>query len=194
MTTPMFCLQSETDTAWITLVSDNLDKLLADHAYCERKAAASAMSLIGRYPDDTFLVPQLIKLAQEEMEHFERIYHVLMARGYKLGADSKDPYVQELMPLSRHGGIPGLIDRLLISSLIEARSAERFFLLAEHLPDAELRALYKDLAVSESRHYGFFVHLAAHYAPREEIEARLAELAAQEAQIVARLPVAARMH
>lgn len=190
----MFCLQSDTDPSWITLVKDNVDKLLADHAYCERKAAASAMSLIGRFPDDRFLVPQLIKLAQEEMEHFERIYQVLAQRDLPLGADSKDPYVQELLPLGRQGGVPGLIDRLLISSLIEARSAERFFLLAEHLDDPELRALYKDLAVSESRHYGFFVHLASHYAPRETVEARLAELAREEAAIVARLPVQARMH
>jgi tRNA-(ms[2]io[6]A)-hydroxylase len=190
----MFCLQSKTDDKWLALVIANVDKLLADHAYCEKKAAASAMSLIGRYPDDEFLVPKMIELAREELEHFERIYTVLRERGGSLGNIDKDPYVQELLPLCRKNGTEALIDRLLVASLIEARSAERFFLLAEHLPDADLRALYRELAVTESGHHTTFVNLAFHYAGREEVKARLAELSAEEAAIVERLPVAPRMH
>lgn len=190
----MFCLQSETDAQWLEVVLANVDKLLADHAYCEKKAAASAMSLIGRYHDDRFLVPQMLKLAQEELEHFERLYTILTERNISLGTIDKDPYVAELLPLCRKHGTEALIDRLLVSSLIEARSAERFFLLAEHLPDPELRALYKDLSTTEARHHTLFVNLANHYAPREEIKARLAELSTEEAAIVARLPVAPRMH
>lgn len=190
----MFCLQSKTDAQWLEVVLADVDALLADHAYCEKKAAASAMSLIGRYPDDPVLVPQMIRLAQEELEHFERIYHVITARGGKLGQIDKDPYVQELLPLCRKQGVEALIDRLLVASLIEARSAERFFLLAEHLPDADLRALYQELAATESGHHTQFVNLAYHYAPREVVKARLAELSREEAAIVARLPVAPRMH
>ncbi len=190
----MFCLKSETEQRWLDVVLADVDALLADHAYCEKKAAASAMSLIARCPDDEVLVPAMLALAKEELEHFELLWKVLKARGVALGPMDKDPYVAALMPLARKHGDEGLIDRLLISSLIEARSAERFFLLAEHLPDPALRALYKDLSTTESRHHTTFVNLAANYAPRETIRARLAELADLEAAIVARLPVAARMH
>jgi tRNA-(ms[2]io[6]A)-hydroxylase len=190
----MFCLQSDTDQQWIDLVIANTDKLLADHAYCEQKAAASAMSLINKYPDDPFLVKAMLKLAHEELEHFELLYDLLQARGIPLGGIDKDPYVAELLPLCRKHGKESLIDRLLVASLIEARSAERFRLLADHLPDPELRALYKDLFVTESRHHTQFVNLAYHYAPREEVKARLDELSTLEAAIVARLPIAPRMH
>jgi tRNA-(ms[2]io[6]A)-hydroxylase len=190
----MFCLESITDPAWTELVISQVDRLLVDHAYCEKKAAATALSLIGKYPDDTFLVPHLLALAHEELEHFERLYSLLVARGIPLGHVDKDPYVGELLPLARKQGVEGLIDRLLISSLIEARSAERFFLLADALPDPELRALYADLSVTESRHHTLFVTLAQNYAPKEIIRARLKELASAEAAIVARLPIAARMH
>jgi tRNA-(ms[2]io[6]A)-hydroxylase len=190
----MFCLQSETDRAWLELVIANVDKLLADHAYCEQKAAASAMSLINKYPDDPELVATMLRLAHEELEHFELLYNLLQKRGIPLGAIDKDPYVAELLPLCRKHGMEALVDRLLVASLIEARSAERFFLLADHLPDPELRAMYKDLSVTESRHHTLFVNLAGNYAPREEVKTRLAELSEQEAAIVARLPVAPRMH
>lgn len=191
---PMFCLQVATDPRWLALVREHVDALLADHAYCEKKACATAMSLIGKYPDDHHLVPRMLKLAQEELEHFERLYTVLMARGVKLGYVDRDPYVGELLPLGRKEGLPALIDRLLISSLIEARSAERFFLLADGLDDPDLRALYKDLATTESRHHTVFVQLAGHYAPIAEVRDRLAELAREEAAIIARLPIVARMH
>lgn len=190
----MFCLKSETPAEWLQVVLADVDKLLADHAYCEKKAAASAMSLIAKCPDDPILVPAMIDLAREELEHFERLWKVLQGRGVPLGPMDKDPYVAELLPLARKQGDEALIDRLLISSLIEARSAERFFILADHLPDPELRAMYQELSVTESRHHTAFVNLANHYAPRETIKARLNELAEQEAAIVARLPVAPRMH
>ncbi|MFN3428857.1 MAG: tRNA-(ms[2]io[6]A)-hydroxylase [Candidatus Sericytochromatia bacterium] len=190
----MFCLQSATDSEWLELVIANTDKLLADHAYCEQKAAASAMSLINKYPDDPFLVKAMLKLAHEELEHFELLYDLLQRRGIPLGTIDKDPYVVALLPLCRKHGKDALVDRLLVASLIEARSAERFRLLADHLPDEELRAMYKDLFITESRHHTVFVNLAANYAPKEAVKARLDELSKQEAEIVARLPVAPRMH
>ncbi|MEB3285258.1 MAG: tRNA-(ms[2]io[6]A)-hydroxylase [Candidatus Sericytochromatia bacterium] len=191
----MFCLKSETEDRWLKAVLANVEGLLADHAYCEKKAAASAMSLIARHPDDPVLVPAMLDLAREELEHFERIWRILQARNISLGAMDRDPYVTELMPLARkHGPTESLVDRLLISSLIEARSAERFFLLADHLPDPDLRGLYRELSTTEARHHTQFVNLAMEYAPRETVRQRLAELSEAEASIVARLPVAARMH
>ena len=103
-------------------------------------------------------------------------------------------YVAELLPVCRKHGKESRIDRLLVASLIEARSAERFRLLADHLPDPELREMYKDLFITESRHHTLFVNLAYNYASREEVKARLDELSTLEAAIVARLPVAPRMH
>src|SRR5687768_9639532 len=100
----MFCLKSETDQAWLDAVLADVDALLADHAYCEKKAAASAMSLIARCPDDEALVPVMIDLAREELEHFERLWKLLKARGVDLGPMDKDPYVAELMPLARKQG------------------------------------------------------------------------------------------
>lgn len=191
----MFCLKSETEARWLEAVQADVDALLVDHAWCEKKAAASAMSLIARHPDDPVLVPAMMALAHEELEHFERLWTLLRARGVSLGTMDKDPYVTELMPLIRKGdATEGLVDRLLVSSLIEARSAERFFILAEHLEDAELRAMYRDLAATESRHHTTFVNLAMAYAPREAVRERLAALSEQEAAIVARLPVSPRMH
>jgi tRNA-(ms[2]io[6]A)-hydroxylase len=190
----MFCLQSETDREWLDLVVANVDKLLVDHAFREQTAAAPAISLINNYPDDPELVTTMLKLAHEELEHFELLYNVLQQRGIPLGNIDKDPYVAELLKLCRKNGKESLIDRLLVASLIEARSAERFFLLADHLPDPDLRAMYKDLSVTESRHHTVFVNLAGNHASRDEIKARLAELSDEEAAIVARLPVAPRMH
>ncbi|MEB3221061.1 MAG: tRNA-(ms[2]io[6]A)-hydroxylase [Candidatus Sericytochromatia bacterium] len=191
----MFCLKSETEARWLEAVQADVDALLADHAWCEKKAAASAMSLIARHPDDPVLVPAMLALAHEELEHFDRLWQLLQARGVSLGGMDKDPYVAALMPLVRKGDASeALVDRLLVSSLIEARSAERFFLLAEHLADAALRELYRELATTEARHHTTFVNLAMHYAPREAVRARLAELSEQEAVIVAQMPVAARMH
>lgn len=191
---PMSSLKEPTEQRWLDLVLRHTDKLLADHAQCEKKAAATAMSLIAKYPDDRALVTSMLHLAQEELEHFARLYAVLNERGIALGRIESDPYVKELLKLNRPHGVEHLVDRLLIMSLVEARSCERFVLLAQHLPDPDLRALYHELSFSEAGHHQLFVSLAGHHMPKAMVAQRLEELAVQEAEILRRLPVAPRMH
>jgi tRNA-(ms[2]io[6]A)-hydroxylase len=172
----------------------HLDQVLVDHAWCEQKAAASAMSLIVKVPSNRHLVVSMTHLAHEELEHFERIHRVLERRGVPLGRMDADPYVKELLKLGRPSGPGHLIDRLLILSLVEARSCERFVLLADHLSDPELSGLYRELSFSEAGHYRLFVNLACQIAPRTEVLERLDALAEEEVKILARLPITPRMH
>lgn len=187
-------LQAPTDPRWIKVALAHLDQLLVDHAWCEQKAAASAMSLIVKVPENRNLVVSMTHLAHEELQHFERLHEILLRRGIPLTRMDADPYVKELLKLGRTAPDAHLIDRLLLLSLVEARSCERFVLLAENLPDAELASLYRELSYSEAGHYRLFVNLACQIAPRAEIMERLAALAAEEVKILSRLPITPRMH
>lgn len=190
----MTCLKAPTDERWLNQVLRHPEQLLVDHAHCEQKAAATAMSLIARYPDDRVLVRSMLHLAQEELEHFARLLAVLEARNLSLGRIAPDRYVKELLALGRPHGVEHLVDRLLVLSLVEARSCERFVLLAKHLPDPELRTLYHELSFSEAGHHQLFVSLAGHYLPKAVVAERLDELTIREAEILLRLPPAPRMH
>lgn len=171
----------------------DLDSLLDDHAHCEKKAAASALSLIVGYPGHDELVRRLSALAVEELQHFRMVHERLLARGRSLGGDKGDPYAKKLLSLARpnHGR---LTDRLLLLGLIEARSRERLGLLAENLPDPELARFYQQLSEAEARHADMFRELAAIYDERKAVEERLAVLARAEAEIVASLPLSPRIH
>ena len=188
-------LASSTDPGWVPLVLSRMDEVLRDHAHCEKKAAAQAMSLVSTFPERRLLVQRLTRLAQEELTHFRQVYDRLVARGSELGRDRGDPYAQALRKLVRHGREEHrLIDQLLVAALIEARSHERLRLLGEHLEDPELAGFYRTLARAEEGHARLFVDLAAEYAPRDEVLARLAELAEAEGAIVAGLPLRAAIH
>lgn len=191
---PMTCLENPTDSRWLEVVMSATDRLLADHTQCEQKAAASAMSLIAKYPSEPPLVRSMIHLAQEELDHFERLYKILEQSNISLGLIEADLYVKELLELNRPQGREHLVDRLLILSLVEARSCERFVLLANALPDPELKTLYHELSYSGAGHHHLFVSLAGHYHPMERVAERLDELVTLEADIVRRLPVSPRMH
>ncbi|HEY9856615.1 MAG TPA: tRNA-(ms[2]io[6]A)-hydroxylase [Stenomitos sp.] len=190
----MTCLKAPTDDRWLEQVLRHPERLLADHAHCEKKAAATAMSLMAKYPDDRVLVRSMLHLAQEELEHFARLYAVLEQRNLPLGYMEQDRYVKELLTLCRPQGVEHTVDRLLVFSLVEARSCERFVLLAKHLPDPELQALYHELSFSEAGHHQLFVSLAGHYQPKTVVAERLDELTTQEAEILRRLPPGPRMH
>jgi tRNA-(ms[2]io[6]A)-hydroxylase len=168
--------------------------VLRDHAHCERKAAASAMALVNWYPSHEVLVRRLTKLAQEELRHFREVHRVIVERGLTLTRDSGDPYVQRLLTHVRHPSDQRRMDRLLVSSLIEARSSERLQLLAGALGDDPLGFFYKALATAERGHYTLFVDLAALYDAPEAVASRLEVLAAAEADIVASLPIEPRIH
>jgi tRNA-(ms[2]io[6]A)-hydroxylase len=186
-------LRSSTDPRWLEVAVADLDATLADHAHCEKKAAASALKLVADHPDAPELVRALARLAQEELQHFLAVVAELTRRGRALGSDEGDPYARALLGLVRSGP-HRLLDRLLVAALIEARSCERLALLAGALEHPRLRELYRRLARSEAGHERLFVDLARRHGAGADVDARLDALARAEARIVAALPLAARIH
>lgn len=197
----MFRLNFATPFEWVARVETDPLALLSDHAHCELKAAASAQALIAKNPSRTVLVVRLTEVAREELEHFASVVQLLDARGGALGPLAPNPYAEALLARSHDGRICAsdardeqLLDRLLVSSLIEARSLERFHLLATHLADRELADFYRGLIPAESLHQALFRELALSAYPAERVAVRLDVLAAIEGDIVAQLPFAVRMH
>lgn len=187
----MLGLATPTDEAWIEAAIADVASLLCDHAHCEMKAASNAMSLAVRHGDRPELVAKLIELAEEELAHFRRVHAILMERGIPLGNPPVDPYAASLRRAAHELGQfrSPIVDRLLIGALIEARSCERFRILAERAPEPELRAMYREFLVSEAGHYRVFLDLAITEGAREGVEeasvrARLRALASAEGKIV----------
>ncbi len=179
---------------WVNVVLADFDAFLQDHAHCERKASALAMSLVVKHPDRTRILLTLIALAQEELEHFRQVYELMVSRGLELVKDIQDPYVNQLMACMRHGREPRFLDRLLVSSLVECRGAERFGIIANALDDESLKAFYTALWKAETKHGHQFVDMALKYADPQTTQTRLRELAEQEAEIVQRLEWRASLH
>jgi tRNA-(ms[2]io[6]A)-hydroxylase len=190
----MIALHSTTDPRWVEVALANFEAVLVDHAHCEKKAAASAMALVNRYPEKTELVRRCVKLAQEELRHFQQVHDRIRKRGIEFTRDGGDPYVKRLRSHLRPDGTARLTDLLLVSALIEGRSYERLCLLGEHLPDEGDRAFYSGLAQSEAGHYHLFLDLAKRYDDPDAVEARFKELADHEAAIVASRPIEPRVH
>lgn len=189
----MLHLRCESPPAWLEHALANLDEVLIDHAHCEKKAVATALSLLSSYPDNPRLAAAMVDLVEEEAGHLKQMVEILHARGLMLGKDPGDPYAQKLMTQVR-GGEFRLCDRLLVASIIEARSAERLKLLAENVEDAELRAIYQELFESEAGHFTLFFELARDLYGEEPARARLSELLDFEAELIRTLPVRAAMH
>lgn len=185
-----------TPTAWIPVALAGIDALLVDHAHCEHKAASTAIALIGRFPGEPGLARAMLALAQEEMRHFRQVLDRIEARGGTLTAPRPDRYVRALREwgFRRRGGIGALGDLLLVSAFVEARSCERFRLLAEALPDDALGTFYLRLADAEARHWETFRDLAVGAEGEAGVTRRLAEMAEAEGEIVRALPVEPRMH
>lgn len=161
----MLGLKLETDPRWANIAESNLSEILTDHAYCEQKAASNAISIIVGYPYHSELVEEMLKLAQEELQHFEMVHRKIKARGFELGFERKDHYVNELYKFMRKGYSKKivLIDRLLFAAMIEARSCERFKILSEQLKDPDLSNFYRELMISEAGHYTTFIGFARKY-------------------------------
>jgi len=161
----MLGLKLETDPRWANIAESNLSEILTDHAYCEQKAASNAISIIVSYPYHSELVEEMLKLAQEELQHFEMVHQKIRQKGFKLGFERKDHYVNELYKFMRKGYAKEivLIDRLLFAAMIEARSCERFKILSEQLQDQDLSAFYRELMISEAGHYSTFIGFARKY-------------------------------
>ena len=185
----MLGLKLPTDPRWINIVEKNIDEILTDHAYCEQKAASTAISLIVSFPEYPGLVEEMIALSREEMGHFKMVHDRIIARGQTLGRDRKDEYVLQLVKFFPKGGsrTTQLVHRLLYAALIEARSCERFRLLSEELEDKELAKFYHQLMVSEATHYTMFLSFARQYGNRAEVDKKWQDLLDYEAQIIASL-------
>lgn len=182
----MLGLKLPTDPRWVNIVEKNIEEILTDHAYCEQKAASTAISLIIGFPEYTELVKEMSELVQEEMSHFKMVHDKITERGWKLGRDRKDEYVLALMKFFPKGGSrpTQLVHRLLIAALIEARSCERFKLLSEELEDKKLAKFYRKLMISEAGHYTMFLNFARKYGERKEVDKKWQALLDYEADIM----------
>ncbi|CAI8223450.1 MAG: Uncharacterised protein [Flavobacteriaceae bacterium] len=192
----MLGLKLPTDPRWVNIVEKNIEEILTDHAYCEQKAASTAISIIIGFPDRSELVKEMTALVREEMGHFNMVHEKIVERGWKLGRERKDEYVIELMKFFPKGGskTTHLVHKLLYAALIEARSCERFRLLSENIADKELADFYRNLMISEANHYTMFLGFARKYGDREEVDQKWQDLLAFEAEIMANLGKKETMH
>lgn len=180
-------LQLPTDPLWVkNVVESNIEEILTDHAFCEQKAASNAITLIVQNPQLSDLVQEMAALVQEEMDHFKRVHDIILDRGFILGRERKDDYVNELRKFLSSGGSRSsqLIDRLLLSAMIEARSCERFKVMSEHINDQQLSDFYHELMISEATHYTTFIRLAKKYADGIDVDKRWKEFLDYEAQVI----------
>jgi len=187
-------LRHATPLAWTKAVMADFDAFLLDHAAAEKKASGMAISVMSHYPDRVELVAAMAELAVEELTHYREVVKWIHRRGLLTAADRKDHYVLALRNAIRTGSEVYLLDRLLTASIIEARGAERFALVAAALPPGALKKFYLSIARSEERHYELFLNLAGIYLDARVIAARWDELLDIEAGIVAALPIQAALH
>ncbi len=186
----IFKLQLPTDPLWVkNVVESNIEEILTDHAYCEQKAATNAITLIIQNPNISELVQEMAQLVQEEMEHFKRVHTFIINRGFILGQERKDNYVNQLTKFLKRGGgeqkrTESMVDRLLLAAMIEARSCERFKVLSQHINDTELAAFYHELMISEATHYTLFIGLARKYGHGIDVEKRWQEWLDYEGEII----------
>ena len=186
---------SSTSSKWLQAVQKNFDAFIIDHALNERKASASAMTLVAHYPDRSELVEAMIDLAIEELSHFKQVMKIIASRNLIIGNEKKDPYVNALRQnIDKSDSEAYLLDRLLLGAVIEARGEERFNLLARDLADQSLRSFYTKISSSEARHFALFLNLATKYFNRKTVEERLSEWIEIEKQIIESLPITSSLH
>lgn len=182
----MLHLKLETDPRWASIAEENIEEILTDHAWCEQKAATNAITIITNNSQYEDLVTDLLELAKEELEHFQMVHNIIKARGYKLGRERKDSYVNELYKFMNKGGnhLQSMVDRLLFSAMIEARSCERFKLLSQRIKDPELSKFYHDLMISEAGHYTTFITFARKYGKNIDVDKRWKDLVEFEGEVI----------
>jgi len=192
----MLDLRVATPPAWLDAVFSDFDAFLIDHAACERKASATGMSFVVKYPDRKALIEPMIEFAREELEHFQIVYRLVAERGLTLADDYKDAYVNGLRSRVRPGRDECLLDRLLVAGVVEARGCERLYMVAEALREKNpaYAAVYLELARAESRHHGLFFRLARQLFGDAMTVERGSQLLEFEAELVAELPHRAAVH
>lgn len=188
-------LASESSREWLAAVMMDFDAFLQDHANCERKASAMAMSFVAKFPDKVEIIPELIETALEELEHFQSVYKIMEQRGVLLPKEmGQDMYVKQLINYCRSDVTQRFLDRLLLASIIECRGAERFRLIYEALKEGELKRFYHQLWASEAKHGNIFVKMALNYFNEKEVYKRLLELNEIEAGVLQSLPLKPALH
>ena len=190
----MLSLHSASSARWLDQVDAGLDDILIDHAHCEKKAAGVAMNLLFSYVDHVDLARAMTEIVNEELEHFRLVLDLLERRGIPFRKLTPSSYGQRLHELIRKNEPGRAVDRLLVGGLIEARSCERFAVLAEHVDDIELRDFYRSLFESEARHHSTYVRLACGFMPEAAVRSRLHDLASREAEIIDTGDPYPRMH
>ncbi|MGB3946644.1 MAG: tRNA-(ms[2]io[6]A)-hydroxylase [Bacteroidia bacterium] len=192
----MLGLKLPTDPHWVNIVEGNISEILTDHAWCEQKAATNALSLVINNPNYTEMVTKLIEIAKEELEHFEQVHNLIKERGLTLGIERRDNYVNELYKFMIKGGSrkSSLVDRLLFSAMIEARSCERFRVLSENIKDEQLAKFYRELMISEAGHYTTFIGFARKYGDDIDVDKRWKEWLEYEASIITKYGKSETVH
>lgn len=194
----MLGLKMATDPRWVNIVERNIEEILTDHAYCEQKAASNAISMIIQYPEYPDLVQAMVEICQEEMEHFGLVHAKMMERGYHLGFERKDPYVNDLAKFLKTTADGSkrvhFVNQMLFAAMIEARSCERFKILSEEINDEDLRNFYRGLMESEARHYTTFLGFARKYGVGVDIDARWKEFLEFEAALMGKYGKTETMH
>ncbi len=181
----MFKLKLPTDPRWVNIAEGNLSEILTDHAWCEQKAATNSITLITLLPEYPEIVSELLKIAQEELDHFNQVHEIIKARGYELGRPRKDDYVNDLAKFIIQGSREDLIiDKMLFAAMIEARSCERFKVLTENIKDEELKVFYRELMISEAGHYTTFIGFARQLGNEEKVNRRWEQWLEYEAQVI----------
>lgn len=181
----MFKLKLLTDPRWANIAEGNLEEILTDHAWCEQKATTNAITIITMVPEYPEIITELLKIAQEELEHFQMVHEIIKKRGYTFGRERKDDYVGQLFKFIVQGTRENyIIDRMLFAAMIEARSCERFKVLTENIKDEELKVFYKELMISEAGHYATFIKFARQLGDPEKVNQRWEEWLDYEAEII----------
>lgn len=188
-------LRWNTPIEWATQVLKDFPAFLQDHADCERKASSMAMSFVAKCPDRSEIIPELIETALEELVHFKLVYEIMDQRGIALPKQiEQDKYITQLIGICRSGRDERLLDRMVVASVVEARGAERFRLIAENIEDVEMQKFYDMLWKSEHKHSDIFLRLANQYWEKSEIENRLDFFLTEEAKICETLPYRSALH
>ena len=186
----MLGLKLPTDPRWANVAKKNIEEILTDHAYCEQKAASTAISMIIGFPQYPELVSAMTDLAQEEMSHFKMVHDLILEKGLVLGRERKDYYVLQIRSFFPKGGSKKdhLVHKLLCAALIEARSCERFRILSEELEDTKLKKFYRKLMISEANHYTLFLNFARRYgSSRKQVDTEWEDLLQYEAKLIKKL-------
>lgn len=182
----MLGLKLKTDPKWVNIAEGNIAEILSDHAWCEQKAATNAITMIINNSEKEELVTELLNISREELEHFQMVHEIIKKRKLEFSRERKDDYVGQLAKFLKKDGSreQSLVDRLLFSAMIEARSCERFKVLSENIKDEELAQFYRDLMISEAGHYTTFLNFARKYGNVEEVNKRWKEWIDFEGELI----------